>query len=163
MTTVFQSCSTQKKISNLLRLLVPTFPLMLSSLSSLLSLLLQKYPIIQLRQTRRLPQLYNLLTILQLQSQTLLVLPQLDYSSQFRCSKTINLKLQKNFLHLVHFYQTFDPFFHAPITLNSSMITLLLDVNIVENTTLITHGEQNDAASINIYNTVSNQISPLGK
>ena len=124
---------------------------------------IQKYPLIQLRLTKRPPHLYNLLTIPQLQSQTLLLLPQLDYSSQFHYLNMINLKLQKNFLYLVHFYRTFDSFFHAPITLKLSLITVFLDVNIAVSIILIIHGEQNDLASINIYNTVSNQNSPHGK
>ena len=48
-----------------------------------------------------------------------LLLPQLDYSSQFPSLKTISLKLQKNFFHLVHFCRMFDPFFHVPTNSNS--------------------------------------------
>ena len=162
-TTVCQSSSTQKKISKPLRLLVPTVTLIIQSPFFLLSLLFQKYPLIQLHMTRRPSHLHNLPTIPQLQSQTLLLLPRLDYSSQFPFLKTISLKLLKNFFHLVHFYRTCDPFFHAPITSNFSLFTLFLDVNIAVSTTTITHGEQNDHASINFYNTVSNQNSPPGK
>ena len=125
MTIVFPSFPTQKKISNPSRPLVWTSPLSLSSLSYLLSLLPRKDLLIQLRLKRRLLHLYNLLTILQLQSQMLLRLPQLDYGSQFCCLKPINLKLQQNFLHLVHSYWTFDSFFHAPVTSNFSLIILL--------------------------------------
>ena len=92
-----------------------------------------------------------------------ILLPQLDYSSQFRVLKTINLKQQKKILHLVYFFRTFDTFLHAPITSSFSVTFLLLDVNTVVNTILITHGEQNDPASINTYNRVSNQNSPHGK
>ena len=162
MTTAFQSFPTQKKTSNQLRLLVWTSPLTPPSPSYLI-LLPRKYPPIQLRLTRRLLHLYKLLTILQLQPQLPLRLPQMDYSSQFRCLKPINLKLQKNFLHLVHSYRTFDPFLYAPITSNFSLRILLLDVNIAVNTILITHGEQSDPASINIYNIASNKNSPHGK
>ena len=88
MTTVFQSSPIQKKTSKHLRLLVWTCPLTLSSISSLLSLLLRKYLPIQLRLTRNLPHLYDHLTISQLNSQTPLLLPQLDYSSHFRCLPT---------------------------------------------------------------------------
>ena len=161
MTIAFQSSPTQKT-SNPLRLLVWISTLTLSSLSYLLSLLLRKYLLIQFRTTKLLAHLYKLLTILQLQSQIPLRLLQLDYTSQFRCLKPINLKLQKNFFHLVHSYRTFDPSFHAPITSNFSLIILVLDVNFAVNTILITHGEQNNPASINNYNTVSNQNSPHG-
>ena len=162
MTIVSQSSSTQKKVSNHLGLLVLTFPRILFPSASLLSPLLQKNRLIQLRLTRRLPHFYNLLTIPQLQTQTPLLL-QLDYSSQFPTLETINLKLQKNFLHLVNFCRTLDPFFHVPTNTNFNLIVLFLDVNIVVNTMPITHGEQNDPASVNIYNTVSNQNSPHGK
>ena len=54
------------------------------------------------------------------------------------------------------------PLLHAPITSNFSLISLVLDVNITVNTIIVTHGEQNDPASINIYITVSNQNSPHG-
>ena len=162
MTIVFQPSPTQKNISNPLRLLVWTSLLPLSSLYYLLSLL-QKYLSIQLRLTRRLLHLFKLLTILQLKSQTSLLPRQLDYSSQFRCLKSINLKLQKNFLHLTRFYRSLDPFFHVPITSNFGLIIILLDVSIAVNTMLITHGEQNDPALINIYKTVKNKNSPHGK
>ena len=56
-----------------------------------------------------------------------------------------------------------DPFFHEPITSNCSPITLFLDVNIAVNTILTAQGEQNDPASINIYNTKSDQSSLHGK
>ena len=162
-TIVLQSFPTQKRTSNHLRLLVWTSPLNPPSLFCLPFLLPRKFSRIQLRLTSHLLHLYKLLTILQLQSQMRLCLPQLDYSSQFRCLKPINLKLQKNFFQLVHSYRTFDPFFHASFTSNFSLIILLLDVSIAVNTRLITHGEQNDPASISIYNTTSNQISPHGK
>ena len=61
--------------------------------------------------------------------------------------------------HLVHFYLTFDPFFHVQITSNSRPTTLFWDVNIVVNTKIIAHAEQNDLDSINLYFTVSNQSS----
>ena len=163
MTIAFQSFPIQKKISNPSRLLVWTSPLTLSSLSYLLSLIPRKLLLIQLRLMRRLFHLYRILTILHGQSQMPLRLPQLDYSSQIRCLKPINLKLEKNFLYSVHSYRMFDPFFHAPITSNFSLIILLLDVNNAVNTILITHGEQNNPSSINIYYTAPNQISPHGK
>ena len=162
MTIVFQSSPIQK-ISNPLHLLVWTAPLTLSSLSCLLSLLPRKYLLIQRRLTRRLLHPYKLLTILQLQSLTSLLPPQLDYSSQFRCLKLINLKLQKNFLHFTRFYAKFDPFFPGLNTWNINPIILLLDANIAVNIIQITHAEQNDPASIRIYNTVSNTNSPHGK
>ena len=149
MKIVIQSSPTRNKPSNPLRLLVWTTLLTLSSLSYLLSLLPRKYAPIPLRLTRRLPHLHNLLRIPHLQSQTLLLLPQLENSSQFRCLKMINLKLQ-NFLHLIHSCWTLDPFFHAPITPNFNLITLFLDVNIAMNTKLITHGAQSDHASISL-------------
>ena len=117
-----------------------------------------------LRLTRRLLHLYKLLTILQLQSQTsLLPPPQLDYSSHFRCLKTINLKLETNFLHLTRFYLTFDPFYQGLTTSNFSLIILLLDINVAVNNIQITHAEQKDPASVDIYNTASNQDSVNGK
>ena len=115
-TIVFQSSPTQKKVSNPLRLLVWTSPLTLSSLSYLLSLLPRKYPLIQLRLTKRMLRPYKLLTILQLQSLTSLLPPQLDYISQFPSLKTMSLKLQKHCLRFAHFCLTFDPFFLASIT-----------------------------------------------
>ena len=160
---VFQSFPTQKKTSNHLRLLAWTSPLTPPLPSYLLFLVPRKYLPPQLHLTRRLLHLYKLLTILQLQSLLPLRLPQMDYSYQFRCLKPINLKLQKNILHLVHSYRMFEPFFHAPITWNFSLIILLLDVNTTVKTKLITHGEQNDPAPISIYNIVSNQNSPHGK
>ena len=164
MTVVFQSSPTQKKISNLLRLLAVISSLTLSSLSYLLSLLLRNYPLIRLRLTRCLLYFYKLLAILALQYQTTLLLPQLDYSSQFRSLKTINLNLQTNFLHSVPSYLTFDPFSRAPITSNFSPINLFLDTNIAVNIIQITHGKQNDPASIRNYNTFSNnQNSQHGK
>ena len=163
MTVVLQSYLTQKKVFDPLRLHVWTSPLTLSSVSSLLFLLPRKYSVIRLRLTWRLLHFYKLLTTLQLQSQIPLCLPRLYKNSQFRCLKPINLKLQTNFLHLIHTYRTFDPFFHAPITSNFSLIFLLLDVKMAVNTIPITHGEQNDAVSINIYNTVSNQNSSKEK
>ena len=91
------------------------------------------------------------------------LLYQLDCSAQFPSLKTIKLKVPKNFLLLTRFYPMFDPFFHVPITSNFSLIALILDVNIAVKTVLIPHGEQNDPASINIYNTVSHQSSPHAK
>ena len=163
MTIIFQSSPIQQKISNPLHLLVWTAPLTLSSLSYRLSLLPRKYLLIQRRLTRRLLHPYKLLTILQLQSPTSLLLPELDYSSQFRCLKLINLKLQKNFLNLTCFYPTFDPFYPGLITSNFNLIILLLDANIAVIIIQITHAEQNDPASIRIYNTVSKTNFPLGK
>ena len=163
MTIVFQSSPIQKKISNPLHLLVWTAPLTLSSFSYLLSLLRRKYLLIQHHLTRRLPPPYKLLTILQLHSLTSLLPPQLDYSSEFRCLKLINLKLQKNFLHFTRFYPTFNPFYPSLITSNFKLIILLLDANIAVNIIQITHAELNDPASIRIYNTVSNTNSPHGK
>ena len=163
MTIVCQSSPIQKKISNPLRLLVWISPLPLSSPFYLLSSLPRKYLLIQLRLTRRLLHLYNLLTILQLQSLTSLLPGQLDYSSQFRCLKLINLKIQKIFLHFTRFHPTLDPFIPGLITSNFNQISLLLDANIAVNIIQITHAEQNDPASIRIYNTVSNENSPNGK
>ena len=163
MTIVSQSSSIQKKISNLLRLLVQTFPLSLSLLFSLLSLRLGKNPVIQPHLTKCLPHLNNLITIPQILSQTSFLLPQLYYSSQFPSLETISLKLQKNFLHLVNFCLTFDPLFHSPITSSFKLISPLLDVNIVVNITLIAHEEQNGASSINFCNIVSNQSFLHGK
>ena len=163
MTIVFQSSPIQKKTSNPLNILVWTAPLTLSSLSYLLSLLPRKYLLIQRRLTRRLLYPYKLLTILQLQSLTSLLPRQLDYISEFRCLKLISLKLQKNFLHFTRFYPTFDPFYPGLITSNFNLIILLLDANIAVNIVQITHAEQNDPASIRIYNTVSNTNSPHGK
>ena len=77
--------------------------------------------------------------------------------------KTINLKLQKRLLHLVHFSMTFDPSFHAPITKKLSMTTLPLNVNIVVNNIPIVHADQNDLASIKTYNTVLTQSSLHGE
>ena len=139
---VFQPSRTQKKFSNPLRVLFWTSQITLSSLFFLLSLLLRKYPRIQLRLTRQPPHLYHPLTTLQMKSQTLLIVLQLDYRSQFRCLKTINLELQRNFLHLVHFYRTLDPSFLAPITSKFSLITLFLDVNIAVKIILIINGER---------------------
>ena len=162
MTIVFQSSPILKKISNPLPLLVWTTPLTLPSLSYLL-FLPPKNLLIQRHLTRRLLHPYKLLTILQLQSLTSLLPPQLDYTSQFRCLKLINLKLQKNFLHFTRFYPTFDPFYPGLITSNFNLIILLLDANIAVNIIQITHAEQNGPASIRIYNTVSNTNSPHGK
>ena len=160
---VFQSSPIQKTTSNPLRLLVWISPLPLSSPFYLLSGLPRKYLLIQLRLTRRLLHLHNLLTIPQLQSQTSLLPPQLDYSSQFRSVKTINLNLQTDFLRLAPSYLTFDPFSRAPIVSNFSQISLFLDANIAVNNIQTTHAEQNDPVSIRNYNTVSNKISPHGK
>ena len=140
-TIVFQSSPIQKKISNPLRLLVWISPLLLSSLFYLLSRLPRKYLPIQLRLTRRLLHLYKTLTILQLQSLTSLLPPQLDSSSQLRCLKLTNIKLQKNFLHFTHFYLTFDPFYPGLITSNFNLIILFLDANIAVNIVQITHAE----------------------
>ena len=163
LTIVFQSSRIKTQTPNHLRLLAWSCPLTLSSLSSLLSLLLREYLLIQRRLTRRLLHLYNLPTILQLQSRKSLLPPQLDYSSQFRSVKTINLNLQTNFLRLAPSYLTFDPFSRAPIVSNFSPISLLLDANIAANIMQTTHAEQNDPASIRIYNTVTNENSPHGK
>ena len=163
MTISFQSSPILKKITHPLPLLVWTNPLTLSSLSYLLYRLPRNYLLIQLRLTRSLLHLHKLLTILQLQSLTSLLPPQLDYSSQFRCLQLINLKLQKNFLHFTRFYRTFDPFYPGLITLNFNLVILLLDANIAMNIIQITHAEQNDPASIRVYNTVSNTNSPHGK
>ena len=97
-TIVFHSSPILRKTFDPLPLLVWTAQPTLSSLSYLLFLLHRKYLLIQRRLTRRLLYPYKLLTILQLQSVTSLLPPQLDYTSQFRCLKLINLKLQKNFL-----------------------------------------------------------------
>ena len=163
MTIVFQSSLIQKTTSSPLRLLVWISPLPLSSSFYLLTRLPRKYLLIQRHLTRRLHHSYKLLTILQLQSVKSLLPPQLDYSSQFRCRKLINLKLQKNFLHFTRFYPTFDPFYPGQITLNFNLIILLLDANIAVKIIQITHAEQQDPASIRIYNTVSNTNSPHGK
>ena len=162
MTIVFQSSPILKKISNLLPLLVWTAPLTLSSLSYLLSLLPRKYLLVRRRLTRRLLHPYKLLAIL-LQSQTLLLPPQLDYSSQFRSVKTINLNLQTDFLRLAPSYLTFDPFSRAPIVSNFSQKSLFLDTNIAVNIIQTTHVEQNDPVSIRNYNAVSNKNSPHKK
>ena len=53
----------------------------------------------------------------------------------------------------------FDLFFHAPITSNFSLITLLLNVNNAVSTALPAHEEQNDPVSIIICNTVENPSS----
>ena len=163
MTIVFQSSPIQKKISNPLRLLVWISPLPLSSPFYLLSRLPRKYLLTQLRLTTRLLHFYNLLTILQLQFQTSLLSPQLDYSSQFRSVKTINLNLQRDFLRLVPSYLTFDTFFRALLVSNFNQVSLLLDANIGVNIIQTTHAEQNDPASIRNYKTVSNENSPHGK
>ena len=162
-TIVFQSSPILKKISNLLPLLVWPAPLTLSSISYLLSLLPRKNPAIRRRLTRRLLHPHKLLTILQLQSLTLLLPPQLHYSSQFRCLKLINLKLQKNFFHFTRFYPTFDPLYPGLITSNFDSTILLLDANIAVNIIKIRRAEPNDPASIRNYNTVSNTNSPHGK
>ena len=141
MTIVFQSSAIQKTISNPVPLLVWISPLPLSSPFYLLSRLPRKYLLIQRHLTRRLLHPYKLLTILQLQSVKSLLPSQLDYSSQFRCRKLINLKLQKNFLHFTRFYLTFDPFYPGQITLNFNLIILLLDANIAVNIIQITHAE----------------------
>ena len=78
--------------------------------------------------------------------------PQLDYSSQFRSVKTINLNLQTDFLRLVPSYLTFDPYSRAPIVSNFSQTSLLLDANIAVNTIQITHAEHNDPASVSNTN-----------
>ena len=163
MTIVFQSSPIQKTISNPLRLLVWISPLPLSSPFYLLSRLPRKYLLIQRCLTRRLLHPYKLLTILQLQSVKSLLPPQLDYSSQFRCRKLINLKPPENFRHFTRFYLTFDPFYPGLITSNFNQISLFLDANIAVNIIQITHAEQNDPASIRTYNTVSNKNSPHGK
>ena len=134
-------------------------PMTLSSLFYLLSRLPRKYPLIQLRLTRHLPHLYDLITIPQMYSQILLLLPELDYRSQFSFLKTISLKLQEHFLHLGHYCLTFDLFFLAPITSNSSLIISFLDVSVALNFILITHAEPDDPGLISTYNTVSNQSS----
>ena len=163
MTIVFQSSPIQKKVSNPLHLLVWTAPLTLSSLSYLLSLLPRKYLLIQHRLTRRLFHPYNLLTILQLQSLMSPLPPQLDYSSQFRCLKLITLKVQKNFPHFRRFYATSDPFYPGLITSNFNQIILPLDANIAVIIMPITHAEQNDPASLRIYNIFSKTNSPNRK
>ena len=124
-TIVFQSSLIQKKNSNPWRLLVWTYPLTQSSPFYILFLLLRKYLLIQRRLTRHPPHLQDLLIIPKLYFQTPLLLPQLDYSSRFRSLKTINVKLQTNFFHLVPSYLTFDPFYLGLITLNSNPINLL--------------------------------------
>ena len=156
MTIVSQSSPIQKKTSNSLRFLFWTFLLILASPSSLLSLLFQKHLLIQLRLKRRQPHFYSPLTIPQLQSQTSLLPSQLDYNSQFRSLETISPKLPKNFLHLIRFYLTFDPYFHAPLTSDFILTTLFLDVSAAVSTILAAHAKQNDPAPTNIYNTVSN-------
>ena len=163
MTIVFQPSPIQKKISNPLRFLFWISPLPLSSPFYLLSRLPRKYLLIQLRLTRRLLHFYNLPTILQLQSQTSLLPPQLDYSSEFRSVKTINLKLQTDFLRLAPSYLMFKPFSRAPIVSNFSRISLFLDANIAVNIIQTTHAEQNDPVSIRNYNIVSSKNSPHGK
>ena len=163
MTIVFQFSPIQKTISNPLRLLVWISPLPLSSPFYLLSLLFRKYLLIKHHLTRRLPPPYKLLVILRLRSLTSLIPPQLDYRSEFRCLKLINLKIQKNFLHFTRFYPTLDPFYPGLITSNFNQISLLLDANIAVNIIQIAHAEENDPASIRIYNTVSNENSPNGK
>ena len=163
MKIVFQSYLTQKKISDPLPLHVWTSILTLSPLSSLLSLFPRKNPLIQLRLTRPPPRLCHQRTIPQMLSQTPLLHPQLDCSSQFRCLKLTNLKLQKNFLQFTRFYLTFDPFYPNPTTSNFNLIILLLDVNSAVNITLTMHAESNDPGLINNYNFVSDQSSAKGK
>ena len=163
MTITSQSFPIQKKTSNLLHLLVSTCPLILSSLFTLLVLLPQKYPLTQLRLSRHPPHLYNKLAIPNYNTKALHLLYQLDFSSQFPSLKTVFLKILMNFLGLIHFYLMFDPFLYAPITSSFSLITLLLDVIVAVITTLTAHEEQNDLASINIYNTVWNQSYLHGK
>ena len=135
----------------------------INSVVTFLSLIPRKYPLIQLRLARHLPHFYNLLTIPQMYFQIPILLPQLDYNSQFLFLRTISLKLQKHFLHLAHFCLTFDPFLLAPLTSNSSLIIPFLDVNDAVNIILTTHAEPNEPGLINNYNTVSNQSSANGK
>ena len=90
--TIISQCSPiQKKTSNSLRLLVWISPPILSSPSALLSFPFLKYSLTQFCLTKHPPHLYNILAIPQLKAQTLLLLHQLDYSSQFLSTETILL------------------------------------------------------------------------
>ena len=144
MTIASQSTQIHKETSSPLRLMVWISPPILSSPAS--------FVLSQIRLTRHPPHLHALLATPQLSSWTLFLLFQKGYNSDFLCLKTISLKQHKNFLLLIQFYLMIDPFFHAPVTSNSSCITPFLDVNITESTIPTAHEEQKDHAPINICN-----------